>query len=110
MNSSLEHLIRLGQQQGYITYVQVNACLSDEPSDPERLDRLLMLLEDHGIELIDEEEAAERVGEKPKVSEPRGIAPFQELLFFQPSARHYHRRIGRPGRTAACRMEKSGQL
>lgn len=70
MNASLEDLIRQGQQQGYLTYAQVNASLRDEPADPERLDRLLMLLEDNGIELIDEEEAAERTGEKPEVGKP----------------------------------------
>jgi hypothetical protein len=62
MKTLLEDLVRQGQERGYLTYSQVSAQLADEPSDPECLDRLLMLLEDHGIELVDDEEAAERGG------------------------------------------------
>jgi RNA polymerase primary sigma factor len=62
MKTLLEDLVRRGQERGYLTYSQVSAYLPPEPPDPERLDRLLMLLEDHGIELVDDEEAAERGG------------------------------------------------
>jgi RNA polymerase primary sigma factor len=58
----LRALIDLGRDKGYLTYGQVNEVLPEEDASPDRIDRLLIVLEEHGIELIDDSEAEERDG------------------------------------------------
>ncbi|OAI54872.1 RNA polymerase subunit sigma-70 [Planctomycetaceae bacterium SCGC AG-212-F19] len=62
MDEGLKALLESGKVKGYLTYAQVNDYLPDDAVNPEKLDQLLMVLEDHGIELIDESEAEEREG------------------------------------------------
>src|SRR5207253_9289978 len=56
----LKALLDQGKEKGYLTYSQVNDYLPDDAVNPEKLDQLLLVLEEHGIELIDESEAEER--------------------------------------------------
>ena len=49
----LTSLIVIGKELGYLTFDQVNAYLPDEAVDPERIDALLVALEEQGIELVD---------------------------------------------------------
>jgi RNA polymerase primary sigma factor len=58
----LKALLESGKLKGYLTYSQVNDHLPDDDANPEKIDQLLILLEDQGIELIDESEAEEREG------------------------------------------------
>src|SRR3989449_3470933 len=60
MDEGLKALIESGKEKGYLTYGQVNDYLPDDAVNPEKLDQLLLVLEEHGIELIDEAEAEER--------------------------------------------------
>jgi RNA polymerase primary sigma factor len=60
IDEGLKALIESGKDKGYLTYSQVNDSLPDDAVNPEKLDQLLMVLEEHGIELIDESEAEER--------------------------------------------------
>src|SRR5205085_11551833 len=60
LDEGLRVLIDSGKEKGYLTYTQVNDYLPDDAVNPEKLDQLLMLLEEQGIELIDESEAEER--------------------------------------------------
>jgi RNA polymerase primary sigma factor len=53
-DGKLKELIALGQQQGFITFTQVNDFLPDEAVNPEQLDYLLMSLEELGLEIRDE--------------------------------------------------------
>lgn len=46
-------LISTGKSQGYLTFDQVNAFLPDEAVDPEKIDSLLVALEEQGISLLD---------------------------------------------------------
>jgi RNA polymerase primary sigma factor len=50
----LQKLIDKGQTQGYLTYDEVNSYLPDEDVNPEKLDNLLIALEERGIELVAE--------------------------------------------------------
>src|SRR5438034_5821481 len=59
-DEGLKTLLDSGREKGYLTYSQVNEYLPDDAVNPEKLDQLLMLLEEQGIELIDESEAEER--------------------------------------------------
>ncbi len=60
MDDGLKALIDSGKGKGYLTFSQVNDYLPDDAVNPEKLDQLLLVLEEHGIELIDESEAEER--------------------------------------------------
>ena len=50
----LQDLINKGKSQGFLTYDEVNAYLPDEAVSPEKLDNLLMALEEQGIGLVDQ--------------------------------------------------------
>src|SRR3984957_17378133 len=62
IDDGLKTLLESGKEKGYLTYSQVNDHLPDDDANPEKIDQLLILLEDQGIELIDEAEAEEREG------------------------------------------------
>src|SRR5437868_6422534 len=60
LDEGLKALLDQGKEKGYLTYSQVNDYLPDDAVNPEKLDQLLLVLEEQGIELIDESEAEER--------------------------------------------------
>src|SRR5438094_6321379 len=60
LDEGLKTLLETGKDKGYLTYSQVNDYLPDDAVNPEKLDQLLLVLEEQGIELIDESEAEER--------------------------------------------------
>ena len=60
LDEGLKALIESGKHKGFLTYSQVNDFLPDDAVNPEKLDQLLTVLEEQGIELIDESEAEER--------------------------------------------------
>ena len=64
----LAALIATGRAQGYLTFDQVNSYLPDEAVDPEKIDALLVALEEKGIDLLDEAPA-------PRVTAASGPAP-----------------------------------
>ncbi|MGE0757155.1 MAG: sigma-70 family RNA polymerase sigma factor [Pirellulaceae bacterium] len=49
----LQDLIAKGKAQGYLTYDEVNVYLPDEDVNPEKLDNLLIALEEVGIQLVE---------------------------------------------------------
>jgi RNA polymerase primary sigma factor len=53
-NKDLDELVSKGKTQGYLTYDEVNDYLPDEAVNPEKLDSLLIALDEMGIELINE--------------------------------------------------------
>src|ERR1700752_1486986 len=59
IDEGLKSLLESGKDKGYLTYSQVNDYLPDDAVNPEKLDQLLLILEEQGIELIDEAEARE---------------------------------------------------
>src|SRR6478609_8641145 len=62
IDDGLKALLEQGKEKGFLTYDQVNDHLPDDDTNPEKIDQILILLEDQGIELIDEAEAEEREG------------------------------------------------
>jgi RNA polymerase primary sigma factor len=69
LDEGLRALIESGKHKGYLTYSQVNDYLPDDAVNPEKLDQLLLILEEQGIELIDESEAEEREAGPDAVAE-----------------------------------------
>jgi RNA polymerase primary sigma factor len=62
IDDGLKTLLESGKEKGYLTYDQVNEHLPDDDANPEKIDQILILLEEQGIELIEESEAEEREG------------------------------------------------
>jgi RNA polymerase primary sigma factor len=71
IEDGLKALLDMGKEKGYLTFTQVNDHLPDDDANPEKIDHLLVLLEEHGIELIDEGEAEERDGAEALDEEAR---------------------------------------
>jgi RNA polymerase primary sigma factor len=55
----LNALLDLGRHRGYLTYDEMNTKLPDELVSPEKLDALLMMIDEMDIRLIDESEVGE---------------------------------------------------
>src|SRR3954467_5209731 len=72
LDEGLKALIESGKHKGFLTYSQVNEYLPDDAVNPEKLDQLLMLLEEQGIDLIDEAviDDRESKGGKDRAAEP----------------------------------------
>src|SRR5947209_16793390 len=59
-DESLKALIELGKRNSYLTWDQVNAQIPPDTVEPERLDSILELLDQHGISIIEEDQAEDR--------------------------------------------------
>ncbi len=68
LDESLQQLVAEGQAQGFLTFDQVNAYLPDEAVNPEKLDHLLMTLEELGLEIRTSPHVSSKLPTKPKVS------------------------------------------
>src|SRR5271166_5219315 len=61
LDGGLKTLLDLGKRRGFLTFDQVNDYLPDEATSPERIHGLLETLDEMGIELINEDEAENRL-------------------------------------------------
>ncbi len=61
LDEGLKTLLDLGKRRGFLTFDQVNDYLPDEAACPERIHGLLETLDEMGIELINEDEAENRL-------------------------------------------------
>src|SRR6266542_1287555 len=86
LDEGLKTLLESGKEKGYLTYSQVNDYLPDDAVNPEKLDQLLLLLEEQGIELIDEADAEEREQGSPR-EEEREVLDFANLIEEEDSRR-----------------------
>ena len=58
LTAGVRGLIAKGRAKGFLTYEELNDALPDDPVSPDRIDQILMVLDEQGIDIIDEVEAA----------------------------------------------------
>src|SRR5688500_11021614 len=58
-DARVQILLDLGKSRGYLTYEELNEKLPDEVVSPDKLDTLLMMIDEMGIKLIDELDIAD---------------------------------------------------
>ncbi len=64
-DDGLRQLIEVGRKQGYLTFTQINDYLPDEAVNPEKLDTLLMQIEEMGLEVRDEHKVVAKAPSAP---------------------------------------------
>ena len=64
LDGIVKKLIEKGKERGYLTYEEMNETLPDEAVAPDKLDSLLMTLDELNIELVDESEVKDKQQEK----------------------------------------------
>ena len=74
LDDALHDLIAMGKQQGFLTFSQVNAYLPDEAVNPEKLDNLLMSLDEIGLEIVADERLP-RIALPPQKTKSRASKP-----------------------------------
>ena len=61
LNQKIKHLVQKGKEKGYLTYDELNDMLPDDADiPPEKIDDILMMLDELGVDLIDETEIENR--------------------------------------------------
>ncbi|MBW8016930.1 MAG: RNA polymerase sigma factor RpoD [Planctomycetes bacterium] len=58
VTDAIKLIIEMGKKNGYLTYEQMNDRLPDEAVTPNRLDSLLMTLDELGVKILDEADVA----------------------------------------------------
>src|SRR5436190_1101351 len=74
IDEGLKNLVDTGKSKGYLTYDQVNDYLPDEAVTPEKLDNLLIALEEMGIELVNEPPEVEFEAASPPAAKSASAA------------------------------------
>src|SRR3954463_9469789 len=59
VDNRVNALLVMGTSRGYLTYEELNEKLPDEVVSPDKLDTLLMMIDEMGIRLIDEADVGE---------------------------------------------------
>ncbi len=68
-------LLEMGTSRGYLTYEELNERLPDEVVSPDKLDSLLMQIDEMGIRLIDEGDVAEFQQKSVKPRHIKAVVP-----------------------------------
>ena len=77
LDDNLNRLIETGKQQGFLTFTQVNDYLPDEAVNPEKLDNLLMSLDELGLDIVPDSKLPPNLDElrkrplKAKLTKPK---------------------------------------
>jgi len=106
----IKALIEKGKKKGYLTYEEMNDELPDEAITPNRLDSLLMTLDEMGIQLVDEAEAEKKEeadfdeAEDTEAAVDQGEGLDEDVLLEQQLTESEGRRIDDPVRMYLTQM------
>jgi len=90
---TIRDMVTKGRQQGFLTWEELNEALPDEAIIPDRLEGILLRLEENGIEMVDEAEARkagsgeEAVRKKAGAAASAPAAPEEDIAVEAPSRR-----------------------
>jgi len=59
IDQTIEFLVEEGGRKGFLSYAEINNHLEDQFVPPERMDQLFMILEDQGIEVVDNSDSSD---------------------------------------------------
>ncbi len=90
-NEKIKELVKLAQEQGYLTYDDINDALPDSVMTAEELDAILILLRGMDIEII---EASEVDRFKQEAPEPEEEKPTERLDILDDPVRMYLKQMG----------------
>src|SRR5213078_1400526 len=79
VDARVNALIDLGKSRGFLTYEELNEKLPDEVVSPDKLDSLLMMIDEMGIKLIDESDIGDYV-KQPRVRKSAKHQPAEEIV------------------------------
>jgi len=104
----IEAIIEKGKKNGYLTYEQMNDELPDEAVSPNRLDSLLMTLDEMGVRILDEADLAKREQEdfieEEGVKKPEEAKKKSDLILERALAEGEGKRIDDPVRMYLTQM------
>jgi RNA polymerase primary sigma factor len=81
VDARVKALLDLGTSRTYLTYEELNEKLPDEVVSPDKLDSLLMMIDEMGIRLIDEADVGEYTkAPKPRAPRKPAAAPVPEVV------------------------------
>ncbi len=75
LGQKIKMLAQRGKEKGYLTYEELNDILpNNEVVSPERIDDILLMLDEIGIDLIDESEVDSRVAGDMELPDEEGVS------------------------------------
>lgn len=104
LDENLNKLMDLGKKQGYLTFTQVNDYLPDEAVNPEKLDQLLMSIEEVGFEIINDDKLAEKLAAERRAKSNKGLKSIKSGRLKESSGEDSSRRIDDPVRMYLTQM------
>ncbi len=75
LDRQIKLLIEQGKKEGYLTYDDINKVLPDEDVSPEKIDNLLMMLDEYGVNLVEEKDVRDREESAADETESAESAP-----------------------------------
>ena len=55
IEETIKNLVDEGRRKGFLTYAEMNRLMEDQFVPPDRMDQVFVTLEDHGVEVVDDE-------------------------------------------------------
>src|SRR5215831_6901553 len=89
LTEKIRELLRLAQEQGYLTYNDVNECLADRTLSPEEMDEIIIQLRNLEVEIVDQAEV-----DRIKVAEPEEEDEKSRLDILDDPVRMYLKQMG----------------
>jgi RNA polymerase primary sigma factor len=86
LDNEIKLLIERGKKEGYLTYDEVNKVLPDGDISPEKIDNLLMMLDEHDVKLVEEKDVRGQ-REEPEASSHESASSSQALRAVPPGER-----------------------
>jgi RNA polymerase primary sigma factor len=65
---TIKLLVEEGRKKGFLTYTEMNRLLEDQFIPPDRMDAIFLILEDSGVEMVDDEAVAARSGDEAEIA------------------------------------------